>query len=85
MSNLQARFKVGEQWQKTSIFQQMGVIWRASKSKLVRKLINAMTKEERLGLKPYNIKNMQEWRKFVKVKTSLEFMVNLESAPGTNS
>lgn len=51
----------------------MGVIWRSSKRKLVRKLNKAENEEERLKLKPANIKNMNEWRKFVKAKTSPEF------------
>lgn len=72
---LQARFKLEEDWQKRAVFQQMGILWRSSKSKLVRKINKAETEEERLNLKPANIKSMIEWRKFVKAKTSMEFKV----------
>lgn len=74
---LQIRFKLEEDWQRKAVFQQMGVIWRSSKSKLVRKLNKAENEEERLKLKPTNIKSMNEWRRFVKAKTSLEFKVTL--------
>ena len=73
---LQIRFKLEEEWQRKAIFQQMGVLWRSSKSKLVRNLQKAENDEERLKLKPTNIKSITDWRKFVKAKTSPEFKVN---------
>ena len=73
---LQARFKLDEEWQKVPIFQQMGCIWRASKSRLVSQIIKATTIEERLKLKPDNIKSTKEWKDFIKIKTSSNFKVN---------
>lgn len=58
--SIQARFKLDEEWKKVPIFQQMGCIFRASKSILVRKIVNAKNEEERLQLKPDNIKTMTE-------------------------
>jgi len=75
---LQSRFKLEEDWQRKAVFQQMGVIWRSSKSKLVRKLNKMENEEERLKVKPTNIKSMNVWRKFVKAKTSVEFKVTLK-------
>ena len=65
-----------EEWQKVPIFQQMGCIFRSSKSILVRKIVNAKNEDERLKLKPDNIKTMTEWKKFIKQKTTLDFKVN---------
>ena len=55
----------------------MGELWRASKSRLVTKLRDAPTNEERLKLKPNNIKSNVEWKAFVYEKTSVEFTVTL--------
>ena len=72
---LQARFKLDEEWQKVPILRQMGCIWRCSKSKLVDKLLKAKNTEERLRLKPDNVKTMKEWKRFVESRTSNEFKV----------
>lgn len=72
---LQARFKLDTDWHKICVFQQMSCIWRASKCRLVRRLVNAKSMDERLQLKPDNIKCMNEWKKFIKLKTSSEFKV----------
>ena len=72
---LQARFKVDKPWQQDYIFKQMGELWRASKSRLVTKLRDAPNNEERLKLKPDNIKSNVEWKAFVREKTSVEFTV----------
>ena len=61
----------------------MGTIWRASKSRLVCKIRNAKNEEERLRLKPDNIKSTKEWKNFVKSKTSSDFEVNLFSEKDT--
>ena len=53
----------------------MGELWRASKSRLVTKLRDASNNEERLKLKPDNIKSNVEWKTFVREKTSVEFTV----------
>ena len=71
---LQVRFKLDEEWQKACIFQQMGCIFRGSKARLVRKIADAKNKEERNQMKPDNL-SMNEWKKFVKSKTTPEFKV----------
>ena len=71
---LQVRFKLDEEWQKEGIFQQMGCIFRTSKARLVRKIAVARNEEERNQLKPDNL-SMNEWKKFVKSKTTPEFKV----------
>ncbi|GMN19561.1 hypothetical protein TIFTF001_039840 [Ficus carica] len=62
--SVQARFKVDKPWQQDYIFKQMGELWRASKSRLVTKLGGAPNNEERLKLKPDNIKSNVEWKAF---------------------
>ena len=73
---LQARFKLDEEWQKAPIFQQMGCIWRASKSRFVRQILEAKNMEERIKLKPGNVENMKDWRDFLRKKTDSKFKVN---------
>ncbi|KAM6558032.1 hypothetical protein CsatA_027271 [Cannabis sativa] len=71
--SIQARYIVDKEWKKNYIFQSMGDLWRASKSRLVAKVKKAPNEHERLKLKPDNIKTVIEWRAFIKEKTSLEF------------
>jgi len=66
---------VDKQWQKHQIFRNMGAIWRASKSRLVNQVKKAKNEEERLKLKPDNIKSVVEWKAFVREKTSPAFQV----------
>jgi len=53
----------------------MGNLWRAGKSRLVQKILEAKNEEERLRLQPNNIHSRAEWKKFVSKKTSPEFKV----------
>jgi len=53
----------------------MGAIWRSSKSRLVNQVKKAKNEEERLKLKPDNIKSVVEWKAFVREKTSPAFQV----------
>ncbi|XP_012840459.1 PREDICTED: uncharacterized protein LOC105960350 isoform X2 [Erythranthe guttata] len=68
-----ARFDVGGEWKKEVLFRSMGCQWRASKSRLVKKIREAKNEEERLQLQPKNIQNRAEWRKFVREKISSTF------------
>ena len=43
------------------------------------------SEEERLKLKPTNIKNMNEWRKFVKAKTNVEFKIKFNTSTANHS
>ncbi|KAK9943326.1 hypothetical protein M0R45_008938 [Rubus argutus] len=71
--SIQARFDLDQEWQKAIVFKSMGCIWRASKSRLVSKIQAAKNKSERLQLKPKNIQNRTEWKRFVRAKTSTAF------------
>lgn len=66
---MQARFELTEEYQKIAVFKQMGCLWRASKSRLVSKIINANNNQVRMNLRPKNIPP-EDWRRFVKLKTS---------------
>ena len=72
---VQARFKLDEEWQKITIFQQMGCIFRSSKARLVKQIVEAKSKEGRLQMKPDNIRSLKEWNDFVNLKTSSNFKV----------
>lgn len=63
------------EWQKAYILKEMGGIWRTSKSRVVKKILEAKNVEERMQLKPDNIKSIHEWKGFVKEKTSNKFKV----------
>uniref|UniRef100_A0A803Q2I8 Uncharacterized protein n=1 Tax=Cannabis sativa TaxID=3483 RepID=A0A803Q2I8_CANSA len=71
--SIQARYIVEKEWKKNYIFQSIGDLWRASKSRLVAKVKKAPNEHERLKLKLDNIKTVIEWRAFIKEKTRLEF------------
>ncbi|XP_024021724.1 uncharacterized protein LOC21400762 isoform X1 [Morus notabilis] len=70
---VQARYKVEEDWQKAYVFKEMGNLWRSSKSRLVNKIREVPNEEERLKLRPKNIKSEADWKAFVREKTSAEF------------
>lgn len=73
--HLQARFDLKEEWQKDSVFKQMGCLWRSGKSRLVSQLRNAKSSTERAALKPSNIRSVQVWSAWVKSRTSSVFKV----------
>ncbi|KAK1581908.1 hypothetical protein Q3G72_010112 [Acer saccharum] len=68
-----ARYIVNEGWQKDYIFKEMGELWRASKSRIVSKLRKAPNEEERVKLRPGNIKTTSDWKEFLKLKNSAAF------------
>ncbi|KAK0599675.1 hypothetical protein LWI29_007508 [Acer saccharum] len=68
-----ARYIVNEGWQKDYIFKEMGELWRASKSRIVSKLRKAPNEEERVKLRPGNIKTTSDWKEFLKLKNSADF------------
>ena len=53
----------------------MGRLWRAGKSRMVKQIRNAPTKEALLQLMPDNLQSVDDWMDFVKEKTSANFMV----------
>ena len=54
----------------------MNDLWRSSKSRLVTEIVKAKSESERLALKPDNIKSLDAWKAFVKIKTSKEHQVS---------
>ena len=66
---------MSKDWQKDCVFKQMGCIWRASKSKLLKDVRSASSKQEVLSLKPGNIQSVAAWSNWVKSKTSTSFKV----------
>lgn len=74
---LQGRFNVQEEWQKDSVFKQMGCIWRSSKSKLLGLVRDAKSSTERIKLKPSNIPSIPVWNSWIKSRTSTAFKVTL--------
>ena len=56
---------------------EMCELWRYAKSRLVTQLNKLPNEEERLKLKPNNIKLEAEWKAFVREKTSKKFQVTL--------
>ena len=53
----------------------MANLWRASKSRLVKKIVEAPNDAERLKLRPDNIKTEVDWKAFVREKLSADFKV----------
>ncbi|KAJ0103053.1 hypothetical protein Patl1_05560 [Pistacia atlantica] len=51
----------------------MGALWRTSKFRLVSNIKMAKNEEERMTLKPDNIKSISEWKKFVEEKLGPKF------------
>lgn len=72
---MQTRYKVDKDWERDWCMKVMGDLWRSSKSRLVTKLNELPNEQERLKLKPDNIKSETEWRVFVREKTSKQFQV----------
>ncbi|KAL5549202.1 hypothetical protein UlMin_004433, partial [Ulmus minor] len=68
-----SRYKLDKDWQKDWCMKEMAELWRTSKSRLVSKLNKLPNDEQRLQLKPHNIKSEAEWRAFVQEKTSEKF------------
>ncbi|KAL5549199.1 hypothetical protein UlMin_004430, partial [Ulmus minor] len=68
-----SRYKLDKDWQKDWCMKEMAELWRASKSRLVSKLNKLPNDEQRLQLKPHNIRSEAEWRTFVLEKTSEKF------------
>ncbi|CAA7049847.1 unnamed protein product [Microthlaspi erraticum] len=78
--SVKIRFELNGEYEKAAVMKQMGCLWRASKSRLVKQIIKAKNHTERMKLKPDNIPT-PEWRKFVKQKTSPEFKKKESSDP----
>ncbi|KAK9193215.1 hypothetical protein WN944_003912 [Citrus x changshan-huyou] len=70
---IKKRYKLDGQWQRAYVFQEMAGLWRASKSRLVQKILQAKNEQERMKLRPDNISSINEWKSFVKEKTSENF------------
>ncbi|CAE5959401.1 unnamed protein product [Arabidopsis arenosa] len=70
---IQGRFNLQEEWQKESVFKQMGCIWRSSKSKLLGLVRDAKSSTERMKLKPSNIPSIPVWNSWIKSRTSTAF------------
>ena len=64
-----------EDWQKKFFFQKMGRLWRAGKSRLVKQIRDAPTKDAILKLMPDNLQSVDDWMDFVSEKTSATFKV----------
>ncbi|KAK9208368.1 hypothetical protein WN944_000722 [Citrus x changshan-huyou] len=65
--------KLDGQWQRAYVFQEMAGLWRASKSRLVQRILQSKNEQERMKLRPDNISSINEWKSFVKEKTSENF------------
>ncbi|KAJ0074957.1 hypothetical protein Patl1_33825 [Pistacia atlantica] len=70
---VQARYKLDQEWQKHYVLKEMGALWRTSKSRLVSNIKMAKNEDERMALKPDNIKSISEWKKFVEEKLGPRF------------
>ncbi|KAJ0099241.1 hypothetical protein Patl1_20504 [Pistacia atlantica] len=70
---VQARYKLDQEWQKHYVLKEMSALWRTSKSRLVSNIKMAKNEEERMALKPNNIKSISEWKKFVEEKLGPKF------------
>lgn len=53
----------------------MGELWRASKSRLLKKLGEAENVQQQMEMKPKNIKSIEDWKQFIKLKSSERFKV----------
>ncbi|KAJ0099510.1 hypothetical protein Patl1_20743 [Pistacia atlantica] len=69
----EARYKLDQEWQKHYVLKEMGALWRTSKSRLVSNIKMAKNEDERMALKPDNIKSISEWKKFVEEKLGPRF------------
>ncbi|CAA7018755.1 unnamed protein product [Microthlaspi erraticum] len=70
--SVQARFELDEAYQKTLVLKQMGCLWRSSKSRVVKEIMEATNNQQRMNQRPKNVTPV-DWRKFVKIKTSQSF------------
>ena len=61
VGSFQSRYKMDKDWQKDWCMKEMAELWRCSKSRLVRQLNKLRNDEERILLKPDNIKSETEW------------------------
>jgi hypothetical protein len=68
---------LNEGYQKKYIFGAMGRLWRALKSRIVQRIMKCSNQEERMKLKPTNIKSKEDWKAFIKKKTCPEFLVRV--------
>ncbi|TYK17902.1 uncharacterized protein E5676_scaffold306G001840 [Cucumis melo var. makuwa] len=75
--SIQSRYNV-EDWQKKFFFQKMGRLWRAGKSRLVKQIRDAPTKDAILKLMPDNLQSVDDWMDFVSEKTSATFKLKSE-------
>ncbi|CAA7051756.1 unnamed protein product [Microthlaspi erraticum] len=78
--SVKIRFELDGAYEKAAVMKQMGCLWRASKSRLVKQINKAKNHANRMKLRPDNIPT-PEWRKFVKQKTSVEFKKKESSEP----
>ncbi|XP_050942221.1 uncharacterized protein LOC103493280 isoform X3 [Cucumis melo] len=76
--SVQLRYNMREDWQRKYIFQKMGRLWRAGKSRIVSQIQSTSTSEELVKMKPSNIKSMHDWMDFVKEKNSALFKAKSE-------
>ncbi|KAL5550896.1 hypothetical protein UlMin_001072 [Ulmus minor] len=72
-TTIQTRYNLDKEWQRDWCMKEMAELWRCSKSRLVRKLNSLSNEEQRMQLKPDNIRSEAEWRSFVREKTSKKF------------
>ncbi|CAE6141391.1 unnamed protein product [Arabidopsis arenosa] len=70
---IQGRFNLKDDWQKESVFKQMGGLWRAAKSKLVTKVRSTKSKVALQQLKPSNVQCTSAWNSWVKNKNTAAF------------
>ncbi|XP_023635218.1 uncharacterized protein LOC111829659 [Capsella rubella] len=78
MKSIQARFDVDVDVHRNALLTQIGSLWRSSKSRTVKEILEADNTQQRMNLRPRNVSPI-EWRRFVKQKTSPEFKVLSDS------
>ncbi|KAA0060463.1 uncharacterized protein E5676_scaffold119G00500 [Cucumis melo var. makuwa] len=77
-TSIQLRYNVKEDWQRKCIFQKMGRLWRAEKSRILSQIQSTSTNEELVKMKPSNIQSMYDWMDFVKEKKSTRLKAKSE-------
>ncbi|KAL4026410.1 hypothetical protein IC575_014840 [Cucumis melo] len=77
-TSIQLRYNVKEDWQRKCIFQKMGRLWRAEKSRILSQIQSTSTNEELVKMKPSNIQSMYDWMEFVKEKKSTRLKAKSE-------
>uniref|UniRef100_A0A9I9E747 Plant transposase n=1 Tax=Cucumis melo TaxID=3656 RepID=A0A9I9E747_CUCME len=68
-TRVKSRYNV-EDWQKKFFFKKIGRLWRVGKSRLVKQIRDAPTKDAILKLMPHNLQSVDDWMDFVSEKTS---------------